>query len=210
MVLPSFLYLSPSEIKLFISLIKTNIAATFIIEIIELVNELNEKFITEITKSNKISKNIIDEQINKINNLTSPITKLYLDRWIMINSNYIELLENILINEDFTSLSNISNLDEFMIKLVSVDNNISKEYLEMLGNTDIPSTKRFFNYVVIKMSDHLTSKFIEKQLFIAESICTEIFTKSPLTKINPNPNHNPNPNIRKNMNYVKNWKLNFF
>lgn len=205
MVLPSFLHLSPAETELFISLIKTNIAATFINEITELVIELNENFIVEITSSSIISQNIIDEQIEKIKHLTTPITKLYLDKWISINSNYAELLDNLLKNDVFCSLSQTANLDEFMIKVLLIDNSIPKDHLDMLKNTNIPSTKRFFNYVVIKTADYLGSKFVEKQLFIAESICKEIFTKSSLPKVNSNPVSSFNKQITP----PRNWKLEF-
>jgi len=205
MVLPSFLHLSPAETELFNSLIKTNIAATFINEITELVIELNEKFTVEITNSSTINQNVINEQIEKIKNLTTPTTKLYLDKWITINSNYIELLQNLLKNGQFSSLSEASNLDEFMVKVLLIDNSIPREHLDMLGNTNIPSPKRFFNYVVIKMADYLGSKFIEKQLFIAESICKEIFTKSSFPKVNSNPVSTFNKRIA-----PRDWKLNFF
>jgi len=205
MVLPSFLKLSPAETELFISLIKTNISATFINEITDLVIQINENFINEIINSKKISQNIINDQIEQIKNQTIPTTKLYLDKWITINNNYLELLNNILKDPQFSSLLDSSNLNEFMNNVILLDNSIPKEHLDMLGNINISPEKRFFNYLVIKMANYLGSKFVEKQLFIAESICKDIFNKSTLPQVNSNPNlikqiTNTNP---------RNWKLQF-
>jgi hypothetical protein len=214
---PSFLKLSPVEEDLFLNLIKTHISAALIKDLTDLVIELNEKTISE---TNTQDQNTLNLQINQIKSITESVIRYYMGKWIMINTNYNNLLADLLKNPQYQSLVYSPSLDHFMQNIVTLDTSLPKEHLVMLTNFSIPAAQRFFNYTVIKMADYLGCRFNDKKYFIAESICKEIYTKVGLNQSNinktinnykenintnpiPIPISTPNPNQNR-------WKLQWF
>lgn len=201
----SFLKLSPVEEDLFLNLIKTHISAALIKDLTELVIELNEKTISEALN---YDQNIINTQIKQIKSITESVIKYYMEKWIIINTNYNNLLADLLKNPQYQSLIHSPDLESFMQSIVSLDTTIPNEHLIMLTNFNIPAAQRFFNYIVIKMADYLGSRFNDKKSFIAESICKEIYSKVGLNQsIQPIVNYKP---LSKPVQIQNRWKLQWF
>jgi hypothetical protein len=196
-MIPTYLELSPMEEELFFSLIIKNICDVLISEIRDFVIEKNEQYISEIS-AKKEDQTKINHKINIIKNITEPLTKAYLEKWISLNSNYKLLLEEILSQETFLSLSNLKDLEQFMKQIVTLDTTIPQEHYKLLFNFDISPAQRLFQYLIIKMSDQIGSKFIEKQSFIADAIFKDILSKISLDY---------NKYFLQNKNIQKKWKL---
>lgn len=197
-MIPTYLELSPMEEELFFSLIIKNISDILISEIRDYVIEKNEQYIAEIsTKKEDPVK--ISYKINIIKEITEPLTKAYLDKWISLNSNYKLLLEEILSQDTFFPLLNLPDLEQFMKQVVTLDTTIPQDHYKLLFNFDISPSQRLFQYLIIKMSDQIGSKFIEKQSFITDTIFKDILSKITL-------DYNKSF-LKNNKQTQKNWKL---
>ena len=201
-MIPSFLELSKKEEDTFLYIINNNLKSLLITPLDEYIDELNKKYFVSIRLQTIPILNI-EQKINTIKENCKTTSPIYLEKWIKKNINYKSILANLLQQKNIKSLLSSSNLDIFMQQIITIDTEIPNKFLNLLMNFVIPASERYFSYLLIKNSEFLTNKFEDSKIFIASSVCKDVYSKIELY---PNINNKINKNKEKD----KKWKLQWY